>query len=143
MRSGPLLYQKTLTGVPALGFYLPLYIISFSLEKLRQNRPNDLLLDHMLEIFAGEKIESVALQGILDTFACRLCWPCWVGCILPNINIFLLECQEYCRIEGCLHAIPDKSVALYSDWYNRRHISLDLFIPHSDVSVGSITVHPC
>ena len=43
-------------------------LVLFLLDKFRQNRRNDFLIDCVLEFLAGDKLESVAFPGILDTF---------------------------------------------------------------------------
>ena len=80
-----------------------------------QNRHDDFLLDRMLEIRVGEEPESVMLPDILDTLLCNLCFPCWLGYIVPCIVRFLVGCQAYCSIESGLHVIPDQFAALSSD----------------------------
>ena len=90
-------------------------LVLLFLEKFRQNCRDDFLLDLMLEILAGDKIESVAFPDVLDTLLQRLCFPCWVGFIVPWIRRFLVGCKAYNCIERGKHVIPSYPVSLSSD----------------------------
>ena len=118
-------------------------LVLFLLEEFRQNYRNDLLLDSMLESFVGDELKLVALPAILETFACRLCLTCWVGWIVSWIRRF------FGRVTGILlhraweNLVTNQPVDLYSDWWNYRTISPELFIPHLEVIIDRLSFNYC
>ena len=108
-------------------YFLP---VLFPLEKIRQNLCDDLLLDRMLAILSGDEFELVALPVIFDTFACRLCFPCWVGWIVSCIVRFLVGCWAYLHVDRGRHVVTNQPIFFSFGWSNHCHIAPDLFVPH-------------
>ena len=63
------------------------------LETFWLNCRNDLLLNQMLAVFAGDELELVVIPVILDNFTRRLCLPCWVCWVVSWLGRFLVGGQ--------------------------------------------------
>ena len=90
-------------------------VVPFLLKNFSKNCRDDLIFDCMLEIIAGDELESVMLPDILDTLACHLCCSCWEVWIVYFVDSFLVERQVYLCVEHGWHVVPDQSVALSSN----------------------------